>query len=497
MSKWLDNTGLSYLWSKIKAAFLGKTDPAYATKSIFYGQVDETSTSTAYTATIPGLTELRDGVCVMLKNGVVTSAAGFTININGLGAKPSYNNMAAATADTTLFNVNYTMLFVYDSTRGGSGGWICYRGYDANTNTIGYQMRTNSALRVAADKGYRYRLWFKTLDGKYAPANLSTSTNATAARTPNPRVIDPFGEIVYAGSSSAINGNANLSATTCWTQYTLTLGYSFNTTGAALTLINPAPVYLKCTPASGGGATMDGIVQALPSSADGKIYIYLGEAYNATNIELVMCHPVYEYKDGAIRLYTNAAAGGGGSSVTPATAAPLMDGTATVGSSTKYAREDHIHPRDTQLEPFVVDFSKLDSQGLPTQNWSMVTSVTDYLTAVNSGRPIYLHMVEIDTSATLHMYRRYMTSGYLVEMFSEVILTGTNSIQDPRITGATVQYFMFVIDSSNNTVALMQNGFIPLAPVWWSSNDEGKVLMINSSGVAVPTSLPVWDGSIS
>ena len=31
----------------------------------------------------------------------------------------------------------------------------------------------------------------------------------------------------------------------------------------------------------------------------------------------------------------------------PATADPLMDGTASVGSSSKYAREDHVHPTDT------------------------------------------------------------------------------------------------------------------------------------------------------
>lgn len=33
--------------------------------------------------------------------------------------------------------------------------------------------------------------------------------------------------------------------------------------------------------------------------------------------------------------------------VTPATANPLMDGTAAVGTSTKYAMEDHVHPTDT------------------------------------------------------------------------------------------------------------------------------------------------------
>ena len=36
---------------------------------------------------------------------------------------------------------------------------------------------------------------------------------------------------------------------------------------------------------------------------------------------------------------------------TPASAAPSMDGTAAVGSSVKYAREDHVHPSDTSRVP--------------------------------------------------------------------------------------------------------------------------------------------------
>ena len=38
-----------------------------------------------------------------------------------------------------------------------------------------------------------------------------------------------------------------------------------------------------------------------------------------------------------------------GASVQPATATPLVDGTAAVGTSLKYAREDHVHPTDTSL----------------------------------------------------------------------------------------------------------------------------------------------------
>lgn len=83
-----------------------------ARASIPYATVDSTSTATVFTATVDGITSLYDGVTVMLHNGVVTSASGFTLNINGLGAKPCYNNMTNATRETTIFNVAYTMLFV-------------------------------------------------------------------------------------------------------------------------------------------------------------------------------------------------------------------------------------------------------------------------------------------------------------------------------------------------------------------------------------------------
>ena len=55
---------------------------------------------------------------------------------------------------------------------------------------------------------------------------------------------------------------------------------------------------------------MNDIVQTLPTTEDGKIYIYLGNAYSTVSMELKQNHPVYYYKDGAIRQWTNAEAGG-------------------------------------------------------------------------------------------------------------------------------------------------------------------------------------------
>lgn len=287
--------------------------PATRTNAIHYAQVDNTSTATAFTVSIPGITSYYDGLTIMLKNGVVTSAANFTINVNNLGAKGAYNNMAAATRESTLFNVNYTMLFTYDSTRVEGGCWVMYRGYNSDNNTIGYQLRTNSTVLPTSNKTRYYRLLFTAADGKkWVPANTGYDNSATSAKTVNTNKIDPFGRIVYLGNSTNYNANADIPATATWQQYVLSLGYSFNRTGSALTLTTKTPVYVKCAPQTDGSVIMDSttpIVQALPSTDDGKVYIFLGIAYSATNIELTLEHPVYYYKDGMIRLWTNQAPG--------------------------------------------------------------------------------------------------------------------------------------------------------------------------------------------
>lgn len=478
-----DATARSTIENLKYAASPSVAGPATRTSAIPFGICDTTSTATAFTATVPGITSLYNGVTMMLQNNVVTSASGFTININGLGAKPVYNNMAAATRDTTIFNVAYTMLFVYDEERVEGGCWICYRGYDANTNTVGYQLRTNSTVMNVSDTARYYKIYFTSADGtKWVPASVNSTNNATSARTVNQRPINPFGRIVYTSASTSYAAGANLAATTLWDQYILTLGYSFNRTGAALTLTTEKPVYIKCAPQTDGSAIIDATtpyVQALPSSDDGKIYIFLGVATSATTIELFVHHPVYYYKNNAIRLWTNAlevptkiseltndsgfitdagvtkitTTAGAHSTVsnatgvvslkiptktshltndsgfitdagvtsfngntgaitytapvtsvngstgavtvavpTAATALPLVDGTAAVGSSAKYAREDHVHPHDTSKQDTLIsgtniktinNTSILGSGNIPIN----VTAMTDaeIIAAVQTG----------------------------------------------------------------------------------------------------------------
>ena len=134
---------------------LSTTGNAYRSASIPMGHLDATSTATVMTATVDGITELRDGVCTWLRNGVITSASGFTLNVNGLGAKPCYSSLEAASRSTTIFNVNYTMLFIYNSTRVEGGCWDIVYGIDTNiTYTppklgFGYETCTTAAATAA------------------------------------------------------------------------------------------------------------------------------------------------------------------------------------------------------------------------------------------------------------------------------------------------------------------------------------------------------------
>jgi hypothetical protein len=315
-------------------------DPFEVGATISYGQVDSTSTATAFTATVPGITELTDGVTVMLKNGVVTSAAGFTININGLGAKPVYSNMAtgnsvtptAPTQETTIFNINYTLLLIYSSTIVSGGGWINYRGYDSNTNTLAYQIYRERNNGVMVNALYRYQIVFTQKDGKFMAANTTSNSTATS-KTLSTLAFDPFQPIFYYGSTTDVAAAATPDATYLYEQrYDVDLRYAFN---AGKTLTANKAVYIKCSPQADGTVKFSGnacITQTLPSTADGYVYLYLGKSYSTYQIVLDIYHPIYEYKNGRLGLWTNIEAGST-VSITPTLSSGTQIATYTIGST--------------------------------------------------------------------------------------------------------------------------------------------------------------------
>lgn len=268
-------------------------------------------TQTAATAVWKGVTKdatLRVGkvIAYFLPQAGTSTAATLNLTLaDGTTTGAIALRRTGSSTVTTQFAADNVLILIYDGEF-----WRVSAYYDTNTNTIAYQVRTNSGTLPMTDIVYRYRLLFMSADmTHFVPANKSSSTNATAKRDVITTPINPFAPIVYYGTTASVAAGSSPSAANIWQQYVITLGYSFNRTGAALVLDFPKPVYLKCTPQADGSAVIDPdtpFVQALPNSEDGFIYIYLGIAYSATNIELRIEHPIFYYKNGVVRLWTNA-----------------------------------------------------------------------------------------------------------------------------------------------------------------------------------------------
>lgn len=274
---------------------------AMENKNTYYTTASDTAN--AFTVSIPGVTELYDGLLVHVKFNAAT-ASGATLNVNGLGAKAIYYRTATAITTHISPKDNYVTL-IYDAT---NSHWVMQYNYDANSNTIAYQLRTNSAQwanKTGASMN-RYMLFFE-VDGGLSGAATTIATGTTKTVV-NFKYI-PGGVIKYNTTSGAVANNGLFGATGLWDQYTLDLRYTFN---IGSTLTDNAPVYMRCIVNSDGTLTPDysgspshPITQALPTTEDNKAYVYLGQAYSSTNIELYNNHPIYYYKNGAIRVWTN------------------------------------------------------------------------------------------------------------------------------------------------------------------------------------------------
>ena len=78
----------------------------------------------------------------------------------------------------------------------------------------------------------------------------------------------------------------------------------------------------------------------------GLVFDVLAEEYETVTIGQQKT-TLNEAIEGAAGSSTTIISGGGGSGVEPSTTTPLMDGTATAGTESRYARGDHRHPTDT------------------------------------------------------------------------------------------------------------------------------------------------------
>lgn len=212
--------------------------------------------------------------------------------------------------DTALkyANVPGTGSTNYDTYSEGNGTTqgITRTGTDAND--VNYQNRlyysaSNAMLSYAA--GGRYTLSFSKNDHYILPITSTDNVTNGEAHIYTTESFNPFGEIYYRNSSSAIAANAAVANATLYRQVLVDARYSFTgvLNGASSVMSAGKPVYIVCTPQLDGSAKLhtNPLGFVLPSTEDGLMYILLGYAYNTYQFELLIHHPVYMYKNGGVR----------------------------------------------------------------------------------------------------------------------------------------------------------------------------------------------------
>ena len=261
------------------------TDTGCSSGAIYTGKViiyhlNQTSTSTASTLNLT------------LPDGTTT------------GAKNVYR--LATTTTTTNFVSGCDILMVYDGTNWKVNAYVDTSG----SNTIGYQLRTNSGIYYngASTSIYRYQLLVENEEGKLCPFTSTSNKTGTTKTQLSPKY-KIGGDMRYYSASTEITGGSEITKTSLWQQYHFDLRYTFNITTTTLTA--GKPVYMKMS--DNGDGTLSPVyssasgghplVQNLPTTADNYVYVFLGQAYSGYQMEMNIRHPMYEYKDGKIKLY--------------------------------------------------------------------------------------------------------------------------------------------------------------------------------------------------
>lgn len=243
-----------------------------------------------------------------------------------------------------------------------------------DSNDVNYYNREYYPSRKVYAALYRYQ-FLLTKDYEYLLPTNSVNNSTATTKAMTTEEFDPFGEIYYWNTTTTASAGASMPNSSLYRQYMADLRYAFNYAQGTFTARKP--VYLVCTPQENGMAKLysEPLTQTLPTTADGRMYIYLGTMFEDTSpyrVNLSLHHEVFMYIDGEARavgphaLTAGDAATVNGHTVakdvpsdakftdttyTPASASPKMDGTAAVGTSVKYAREDHVHPTDTSRVP--------------------------------------------------------------------------------------------------------------------------------------------------
>lgn len=216
--------------------------------------------------------------------GYATLYYGYTYSSGGSTGSKSINNLYIGTPPTPTYNQLYHSSSGYNN----NSGYTVYA----------YQLLVFNGAGLAA----------------FTSADSSTSTTKIQL---SPKYY-PNAPIFYYGSYESVNTNSKFSGSSLYTVYgSVNLRFSFNI--STDTLSTYQPVYIKMAINSDGslspqystsGGLVHPLVQTLPNSEDGYVYVFLGMTGSLSYVlSLEPIHPCFWYKNGKILPYSESSGG--------------------------------------------------------------------------------------------------------------------------------------------------------------------------------------------
>ena len=274
----------------------------------------QTAQTGSWTGVCNDITALYDGLTIaywLPRAGSGNATLNLTINGNDTGAKNCY--YSGTTRLTTHFGAGNIIYLTYQSAANINGttyeGWWANANYDSN-DTGYYHRRIYPNMKAGSNKIYPYTLIMQLPDGRWESLVTSNSTGTSKARNTHGFLL---GHILLMYYNETYTENQNLSTYRIWSAHTGLIDhrYSFNTANDATNgTIGYKPIYLV------GSLGSDGLfylaekwwTQTLPTTADGKIYIYIGDAYDYYRMTFTEDKPMYIYTNGKLREFSQDAA---------------------------------------------------------------------------------------------------------------------------------------------------------------------------------------------
>ena len=274
-----------------------------------------TGATYAYVAETSELTELVDGQSIIFHpnqnssagtvNGSASTCALSIKLADGTTTTPRPIYLGKTAKITTHIQgcsdikLTYHDNATYSGVTGLCGWWVDF--YYADGNTPPYYLYYYGTVISSSPTGIqRCSLSLQKPDGTWASVTTNSVTGASASIV-NTTGFLPHSDILY--YNTVLNAGAVGTASNGYsTIYSMDIRYSVN----QATFTKGETLYLVGTIGNDGLFYLDTTKwwsTTLPTTEDGKVYIFLGTMYSTTALTLWPEHPIYEYKNGHVRLY--------------------------------------------------------------------------------------------------------------------------------------------------------------------------------------------------